>query len=429
MTVVEIIKPLWKVMQWLCLILISFIALNRYSPLLLKHYTLTLVLAVCIPIVILLLQRRVNLLSSFALFVLLAGLSREGYFHYQRYQVLNSNPETLQLLGQHIIVGYRDLAEVKALLDQQLVNGSFITNRNVKGLSLAELQQLTDTLTDSPALWLATDQEGGLVQRLSPPLPRQAALQQVIKHAEAAWPEAVQRYAHQQGQHLASVGVNLNLSPVLDLPPQGAFWDSTSYIKQRVLAEDLATLSEAGRLYSSALLKTGVLPCLKHFPGLGRVSTDTHFFPATIDADLAELAATDWQPFKHVSQQVATALMLAHVQIAALDPEHPASFSPAVIRFLREQWAFDGLLITDDFSMFPVYYSDLGSGQAAVQALNSGVDLILISYDDRLFYPVMYALLQAYERGELSLAQLAASRQRQQRIHRLLFAINALPNA
>jgi len=409
------IRFIGQFLQWFLLLGITVLALNRYSPLLLTFHAWSLLVVIALTLLIIGLQRRINGLSVSAALVLSMALLLEGRFYYQRYVVLTSDPDIQRLLGAHVVVGYQDLAELDPLLERQLVGGVFLTKRNIQQISLADLQALTGQLRRPTLRWLATDQEGGLVQRLSPPLPHHPPLREVIAEAEQQWPQAVQAYAQQQGHSLASVGVNLNFAPVVDLPQQATFWDTRSYISARVLADDATTITAAGKIYSAGLLATGVLPSLKHFPGLGRITTDTHFFTATLETDLATLQAEDWQPFREITQALPVAMMLAHVKLSKVDNRYPVSFSPAAIRLLRDNWGYEGVLITDDFSMFPVYYSGLGSGQAAVQALNSGVDLILLAYDNRLYYPVMYALLRAYAQGQLDVTQLAASQARQQR--------------
>lgn len=402
---------------WLLLLLTALIAVNLYIPLLLLYQTQAFITVLAVTLGIVLWQPQRRMLRIAAVVVLSTAMWQEGWFQYQRYVVLNSDAATRQLLSQHVITGYQQHDEINRLLDKQLVGGVFLIQRNLPAdSSLKDLQVLISALrTRSPLLrWIATDQEGGLVQKMSPPLPIQPSLRSVISEAGETWQAAVVDYAQQQGQALAQAGINLNFAPVVDVPLQKVFWEAGSYIPARALGYNVETVTAVAKLYSISLLQAGVLPTLKHFPGLGRVTSDTHFFSATLKTDLITLQKTDWQPFWQISQQAPIAIMLAHVQLAVLDADYPTSFSPAVIKLLREQWRYQGLLITDDVSMFPVYYSPLGVGGAAVQALNSGVDLVLVGYDYRLFYPVMYALLRAYQQEKLDLNQLARSRQRQQ---------------
>ncbi|MCV6638636.1 glycoside hydrolase family 3 N-terminal domain-containing protein [Candidatus Albibeggiatoa sp. nov. NOAA] len=404
------------VFQMMILVVAASISLHLYSPILLKIHWLSFTIVSLISLTIALIQSRFNFLQLAALATLSLTIYIEASFYYQRHVVLNSPLEVRQQLSQHIILGFKHYNEVKQLIDDGLLKGVFLTRRNIQGLSLSQVQSLTHDLRNLPLRWLATDQEGGLVQRLSPPLPRQQALHKVVTQAGEEWQTVVKQYAQQQGHHLAQLGVNLNFAPVVDLPPQATFWDQHSLISARVIADDATKITQVGQAYSTVLLETGVLPCLKHFPGLGDIHTDTHFFSAELTTPIADLQAKDWQPFQQISQQLPVAIMLGHIKLTELDQHYPASFSPTVIQFLRDEWQYQGLLITDDFSMFPISANRLGVGKVALQALNSGVDLILIAYDYRLFYPMMYQLIRAHQDGRLDLNQLQRSQDRQQRI-------------
>jgi beta-N-acetylhexosaminidase len=128
---------------------------------------------------------------------------------------------------------------------------------------------------------------------------------------------------------------------------------------------------------------------------------------------VAELTNTDWLPFHALMCDNRAFIMLGHVRLTALDKERPVSMSPAVIAgLLRRDWKYDGVLITDNFSMAAVYRSSEGIVNGSIQALNAGVDLILISWDTDQYYPVMYALLKADRQGRLDREALKRSEQR-----------------
>jgi beta-N-acetylhexosaminidase len=118
-------------------------------------------------------------------------------------------------------------------------------------------------------------------------------------------------------------------------------------------------------------------------------------------------------PFKKLMRQTSMFAMLAHVRLAAIDSERPASMSePVVAGLLRRDWGYEGILVTDDFSMGAAYRSDGGLAAGSVSALNAGVDLILISYDTDQYFPVMHALLRAQADGSLTRAALERSHRR-----------------
>ena len=306
----------------------------------------------------------------------------------------------------------------------QLIGGVFITLRNIEGKSadtiraeIASLQALRSQ-RGLPPLWIATDQEGGVVSRLSPPLPQLPALAEWISSAPTAAErqQLAQDYADQQGQGLADLGVNLNFAPVVDLNkgivnPDDRF----SVIYQRAISADKAVVTEVAQTYCAARATHAVRCTLKHFPGLGRLETDTHLASAHLDTPIAELAEDDWVPFQQIMQQSEAFTMLGHPVLTAVDPHHPASFSEAVVnQILRQQWRHEGILITDDFSMGAVFKSADGVAGAVVKALQSGIDLILISFDPDLYYPAMAALIKAEQQQFITPEQLNASRDRLQ---------------
>jgi len=263
-----------------------------------------------------------------------------------------------------------------------------------------------------------TDQEGGSVSRMSPPLDMQPALSSVFRNFLPRRQEKMVRaYARKQAQGVRALGLNMNLSPVVDLN-HGIVNSADRYtrIYKRAISADPATVTRVAGWYCDELAKQGVHCTLKHFPGLGRVMDDTHLMSASLDAPPKELQKDDWRPFRQLMRR-GYPVMLSHVRLSQVDGELPVSVSDKVVRgLLREQWQYDGLLITDDFSMSAIDNLPGGTGGAAVKALNAGVDLILVSYKPELYYPVMDALLKAARDGRLNRERLAASAQRIARV-------------
>ncbi len=131
---------------------------------------------------------------------------------------------------------------------------------------------------------------------------------------------------------------------------------------------------------------------------------------AELSAPSRELEQSDWLPFRHVMAQGDAFTMLSHARLTEVDRDHPASFSAAVVKgLLRETWKHEGILVTDDFSMGAVTFSNEGVAGGAIAALNAGVDLLLVSYDPDQYFPMMYALLAAARDGRLRSDMLEAS--------------------
>lgn len=360
-------------------------------------------------------QRTVRVLASVGLIAAALALSttvvREARFRWVRHEVLQADATKLEKLGRHLIVGYVDQAEVRRLVRLKAVGGIFLSSRNVRGKSVTKIRQEMQSFQAERReqgvlpLWIATDQEGGIVSRLSPPLPRQPSLSEVVKRGpgELQRYRAVRRYAENQARGLANVGVNLNFAPVVDLNHQVVNPDDRyTRIYRRAISSDPKVVAQVARWYCKALEEAGVRCTLKHFPGLGRVFEDTHFGHANLGTCVTELSETDWVPFRILMRETKAFTMLGHVRLTALDSDRPVSLSPAVVAgLIRGKWNHDGLMITDNFSMYAVYRSRCGIENGSVQALNAGVDLILVSYDPDQYYPMMYALLKADQEGKL----------------------------
>jgi beta-N-acetylhexosaminidase len=360
-----------------------------------------------------------------AALALVFALTPEIRFHLLRHHVLNADAAALEKLGRHVIVGYRDLAEIRELVRRRAIAGVFISATNVRGLSAAEVGRQIAAMQEirrdqhQPPLWIATDQEGGNIARLSPPLARPPRISEILAHnpGRTAGLSAVRQSAREQGRELAGLGVNLNFAPVVDVDhglvnPEDWF----THIHQRAISNDPAVVAAAADAYCDGLREAGVHCTLKHFPGLGRVFADTHRGGASLDVAPHELEQTDWVPFRALMARPEAFTMLGHVTLTTIDREHPVSFSQAVVAsLLRGDWHYDGVLITDDFSMDAVYRSRAGVAEAAVAAINAGVDLVLVSYDTDQYYAVMHGLLAAQRDGRL---QPEALRQSDERLSR-----------
>jgi len=214
------------------------------------------------------------------------------------------------------------------------------------------------------------DQEGGRVARLQPPHWRQypAAAALGALRGERA-PEAVRLAARLIADDLASLGVTVDCLPVLDVPEAGA----DPVIGDRAYSDDPAVVSRLGRAACEGLLEGGVLPVIKHIPGHGRATVDSHHALPRVSASRAALDACDFVPFRALADMPWA--MTAHIVYTALDPEAPATLSPVVIReVILASMGFDGVLVSDDISM-----NALGGpiGARAARALAAGCDLAL----------------------------------------------------
>lgn len=355
-----------------------------------------------------------------------AGAEADGKklsFADMRAAVLAAPKEDLVRVGRHLIVGYHNAAQLTPLLEHGAIGGIFVTARNARGRTkarlaaeIAELRNLAAKGGQTP-FWITTDQEGGSVSRLSPPLPRQPSLGRLL--AELKTPEArvtaVASFAGRQAEALADIGVNINFAPVADLNLDvRSARDRFTRLRHRAVSSDPLLVAEAARVYCENLLARSVACTLKHFPGLGRVVADTHLVPATLKTPREVLDTVDWVPFRHVVEATPAVIMMGHAHLASVDTEiRPASTSQAVIEgVVRKSFGFNGVVITDDLAMGAIRKRKGGMTSAAVDALDAGADLILVGIDGDQIYDVLYAMLEAVRSERISKDKLKRSEMR-----------------
>jgi len=200
---------------------------------------------------------------------------------------------------------------------------------------------------DAPVL---IDQEGGRVQRLKPPYwrkaPPGAPFAALAEHDRSAAKEALRLNFRLIGRELADLGIDVDCAPVLDVPVCGAH----DVIGDRAYGTDPAMVADLAREVADGLLDEGVLPVIKHIPGHGRATVDSHIDLPVVEDTVESLEINDFGPFRALSD--APWGMTAHVVYTAFDRDRPATTSPIVIGdVIRRRLGFDGVLLSDDLSM------------------------------------------------------------------------------
>lgn len=251
--------------------------------------------------------------------------------------------------------------------------GYILFGRNCE--SKSQLRALTDDLRaihGRDRLVISVDQEGGRVRRLKPPVwlehPPGAAYAALYDIAPISAIEAARAGAELLGRELAEVGINVDYHPPLDLPQPGAH----DVIGDRALGTEPMQVAALGRAILDGLATAGVVGCIKHMPGHGRSTADTHKEMPTVTATAEELR-NDLEPFRTLKD---TPLgMTGHLLFTAWDAAQPATLSSIVIRdVIRGAIGFDGLLLTDDIDMEALTGS---VPERSERALAAGCDVVL----------------------------------------------------
>jgi beta-N-acetylhexosaminidase len=232
------------------------------------------------------------------------------------------------------------------------------------------LRRLTDELRstvgrDAPVL---VDQEGGRVQRLRPP--HWTAWPSPLRQAEAASDpdRAMWLRGRIIAQELRQVGIDVNCVPCADVAGPGTH----PFLFDRCLARDPDAAAKRAKAMADGTLAGGVLPVVKHMPGHGRGTADSHEALPHVNVSFEVLNSTDFVPFRVLADLPLG--MTAHVTYGAIDPTRPGTISEAVLRIVRESIGFSGLLMTDDISMGALPGSLAFRSRASLAA---GCDVVL----------------------------------------------------
>ena len=232
-------------------------------------------------------------------------------------------------------------------------------------LELKELLGRDDVL-------ILIDQEGGRVARLKPPhwrkSPSASYFADIADLSIGQAKKFVYANARLIAKELHELGINVNCAPLADVPVQ----DAHDIIGDRAYGDTPHQVSILAEAMARGLLEGGVLPVLKHIPGHGRARADSHEQLPTVIESLEELRKTDFVPFKALHYLPLG--MTAHILYSAIDDKLPATLSPEVIKLIRQEIGFSGLLMSDDISMKALSGSLADLTQ---QTLAAGCDLVL----------------------------------------------------
>ena len=312
---------------------------------------------------------------------------------------------TQEKVGQLLVagIGGTEAGEdgLQAVQDYQ-VGGVILFGRNVESAQqLADLTNELKTLNgDNTPLFLCVDQEGGRVDRLPPEVDDLSSAYDYI----AAGGDPLERGKVLAAQ-CAAFGFNLDFSTCLDI------WSNpdNTVIGDRAYGSDPDTVTSAGLAVNQGLEQGGVIPVVKHFPGHGDTSTDSHVDLPVVGKTAEELEEFELIPFQAAIDQGTPCVMVAHILMTQIDPDLPASLSPKVVDgLLRQEMGYDGVVCTDDLTMGAIS-NTYGMGEAAVMAVEAGCDLLLVCHEADNLTAARDALLSAVDAGRISMERLDES--------------------
>ena len=304
-------------------------------------------------------------------------------------------------IGQMFIVGldgYTIGDNSKELIEKYHVGGFILFSENIKNSN--QMLNLINSLKETNAnnkipLFMAVDEEGGRVSRMPKELKKIPSNKKI---GEVNSEEFSFKLGAAIGEEIKSFGFNVDFAPVLDINnnPKNLVIGDRSFGKEPDLVRKLGTQTMKG------IQSQNVISVVKHFPGHGDTSVDSHADLPLINNDLERLKSFELIPFKDAIENNADGVMVAHILLPKIDSENPASLSKTVITdILRGKLNFNGVVITDDMTMGAIM-KNYNIGEAALKSINAGSDIILVCHGYNNEVEIINALKKAAEDGILT---------------------------
>lgn len=317
--------------------------------------------------------------------------------------------------GRLMIAGFKGHTiseEIKHLIHTYHIGGVILFGRNIG--TPEEILHLTRSLQlEAKAagykvpLLISIDQENGVVRRLGEGT---TIIPGAMLLGAAQDPAYSRKAGELTGKELKALGINWNLAPVVDINNN----PKNPVIGVRSFGEDPQKVSELAKQSMLGMQDAKVMTTLKHFPGHGDTSVDSHLDLPVISHDLERLHQVELVPFKYCIAAGADAIMSAHVYFPALEAEAdlPATLSRFVITgLLREELGFEGVVTTDCMEMDAIA-KGIGTVNGTVKAVQAGVDLVMVSHLHDLQEQSILKIAEAIENGEIDEVQVDRSIER-----------------
>lgn len=304
-------------------------------------------------------------------------------------------------IGQMLIFGidgYDINESTKILIDKYKVGGFIIMGNNVQ--SSTQLRKLLNSLKvqnskNSIPLFLSVDEEGGRVSRMPKEFnnfPTNKAIGKINSK------EFSYNVGSTIAEQISAFGFNMDFAPVLDINSN----PKNPIIGDRSFGSNAEVVSNLGVDTMKGIQSRNVIPVIKHFPGHGDTSVDSHKGLPSVNNDLNRLESLEFIPFSKAIEEGADVVMIAHILLKKIDEKNPSSMSRTIITdILRDKLKFQGVVITDDMTMGAIM-KNYKIGDAAIKSVNAGSDIVLVCHGYNNEIEVVKALKKAVEDGGIS---------------------------
>ncbi|MEG0773437.1 beta-N-acetylhexosaminidase [Clostridium sp.] len=304
-------------------------------------------------------------------------------------------------IGQMFVVGvdgYNLNDSTKSLIENYKVGGVILFRNNIQDSN--QLLQLLNSVKEANLinkipLFLSVDEEGGRVSRMPQGL-KKIPTNKIIGEIDN------KDFSYNIGRTIAgevrSYGFNMDFAPVLDVNSN----PNNPVIGDRAFGANPNIVTRLGIETMKGFQTEEVIPVVKHFPGHGDTSVDSHIGLPTVNNDLKRLESFELIPFEEAIKNKADAIMIAHILLPELDKDNPSSMSKVVITdILRDKLKFHGVVITDDMTMGAIM-ENYNIGEAAIKSVKAGTDIVLVCHGYDREVEVINTLKEAVAKGDIS---------------------------
>ncbi|MFC4776697.1 beta-N-acetylhexosaminidase [Paenibacillus sp. GCM10023252] len=305
-------------------------------------------------------------------------------------------------LGQLVLVGFQGTevdSETAAMMSKSHVGGFILYKNNLQSsqqmVNLLNQLKAANHKSSSIPLWLSVDQEGGLVNRMPDEFTKVPPASDIGRVNRPSYTYGIYQAI---GKELSAIGFNMDFAPVLDINSN----PNNPVIGSRAFGTTPSVVKQQGLSAVKGLSSAQVIPVVKHFPGHGDTSVDSHLALPVVGKSYEQLESFEWKPFKAAIDGGADVVMVAHLLVRQIDHQYPSSMSSKLMTgVLREKLGFKGVIITDDMTMGGIsdHYK---IGEAAVRSIRAGSDIILIGHGHEQQLEVLRALKEALNNNEIT---------------------------
>ncbi|CUP81285.1 beta-N-acetylhexosaminidase [Clostridium baratii] len=312
-----------------------------------------------------------------------------------------SNMSLDEKIGQLVISGFYGTTldeNILKLIKENKISGVILFNRNVKDSNT--LLSLNNSLKESNKnnklpLFISVDEEGGSVTRMPKDIKRLPTNKYIgsLNNKDLSY-----KVGEILGEQLSYFGFNMNFAPVLDINSN----PNNPVIGDRSFGNNKDIVSSLGTSTMKGIQSKNIISVVKHFPGHGDTSVDSHVNLPVVNYDINRLNSFEFVPFKTAIQNGAYAVMVGHILLPKIDNKYPSSMSYEIVtNILRKDLGFNGLIVSDDMTMGAIT-ENYSIEEAAVKSINAGVDLLLVCQKYENTENVLKALKEAVLNGTIS---------------------------